>query len=162
MRTVESTALGASLDLDALRAVFRKHPVRLAILFGSHASETTHATSDIDLAIELDEHRPSDPSYNRVFFGLSADLSDALETDDVDLVDLHTVAPPLAAAIFEDGVLLVGDTEHATELRRQLTASGDDQQSPRDRLDAALERIDHHLGDGDAGVPAAGEAEDDG
>jgi predicted nucleotidyltransferase len=162
MRTAESIALDTSLDLDALQAVLREHPVRLAILFGSHATETAHATSDIDLAVEFDEHRPSDPSYNDVFLGLSADLSDALETDDVDLVDLHTVSPPLAAAIFEQGVLLVGEAEHAAEVRRQLTVRESDQQSPRDRLDTALARIDDHLGDGDAGVPAAGEAEDDG
>jgi Nucleotidyltransferase domain. len=162
MRTAESTALDAAIDLDALQAVLREHPIRLAILFGSHATETTHATSDIDLAVEFDERRPSDPSYNDVFLGLSADLSDALETDDVDLVDLHTVSPPLAAAIFEQGVLLVGEAEHAAELRRQLTASESDQQSPRDRLDTALARIDDHLGDDGAGVPATGEAEDDG
>ncbi len=162
MRTAELSTLDDSFDVDACQAVLREHPVRLAILFGSHATETTHATSDIDLAVEFDEHRPSDPDYNDVFLGLSADLSDALETDDVDLVDLHTVEPPLAAAIFENGILLVGEAEHATELRRWLTASGDDQQSPRDRLDTALDRIDDHLGDGDTGVPAAGEAEDDG
>ena len=80
----------------------------------------------------------------------------------MDLVDLRAVSPPLAAAIFENGVLLVGTEERAAELRRQLTARESDQQSPRDRLDAALDRIDDHLGDGDAGVPAAGEAEDDG
>ena len=162
MRTAESTALDAALDLDALQAMLREHPIRLAILFGSHATETTHATSDIDLAVEFDEHRPSDPNYNDVFLGLSADLSDALETDDVDLVDLHTVSPALAAAIFEQGVLLVGEAEHAAELRHQLTARESDQPSPRDRLDAALARIDEHLGDDGAGVPATGDAEDDG
>ena len=162
MKTAESIVLDISLDFDALQAVLREHPVRLAILFGSHATETAHATSDIDLAVEFDEHRPSDPSYNDVFLGVSADLSDALETDDVDIVDLHTVSPSLAAAIFEQGVLLVGEAGHAAEVRRQLTVRESDQQSPRDRLDTALARIDDHLGDGDAGVPAAGEAEDDG
>ena len=155
------TTLDASFNLEACQAVLREHPVRLAILFGSHATETTHATSDIDLAVEFDEHRPSDPNYNDVL-GLSADLSDALKTDDVDLVDLHAVSPPLAVAIFENGILLVGTEEHAAELRRQLTARESDQQSPRNRLDAALDRIDDHLDDGDAGVPATGEAEDDG
>jgi predicted nucleotidyltransferase len=162
MRTAESSALDAALDLDALQAMLREQPVRLAILFGSHATETTHATSDIDLAVEFDDHRPSDPDYNDVFLGLSADLSDALETDDVDLVDLHTVSPALAAAIFENGVLIVGTVEHATELRRQLTARESDQQSPRDRLDAALARIDDHLGDDGAGVPATGDTGDNG
>jgi len=162
MRTAESTALDTTLDLDALQAVLREHPVRLAILFGSHAAETTHATSDVDLAVEFDEHRPSDPSYNDVFLGLSVDLSDALETDDVDLVDLHTVSPPLAAAIFEQGVLLVGAAEHAAERRRQFTARKSDQQSPRDRLDTALARIDDHLDDSDVGIPATGDTEDNG
>lgn len=161
MRTVESTALDASLNLDALQAVLREHPVRLAILFGSHTTETTHPTSDIDLAVEFDDHRPSEPSYNDVFLGLSADLSETLETDDVDLVDLHGASPALATAIFETGVLLVGEQEHAAALRRQLTAAESEQQSPRERLDAALDRIDDHLGD-DAGVPATGESEDDG
>lgn len=160
-RTAASTALDASLDLNTSQGVLREHPVRLAILFGSHATETTHPTSDIDLAVEFDAHRPSDPRYNDIFLGLSADLSDALGTDDVDLVDLHAVSPALAVAIFEKGVL-VGDQKHATELRRQLTAADSQQQSPRDRLDAALARIDAHLGDGDAGVPVTGESEDDG
>lgn len=162
MRTAESTTFDAALDLDALQAMLREHPIRLAILFGSHATETTHATSDIDLAVEFDESRPSDPNYNDVFLGLSADLSDALETDDVDLVDLHTASPALAAAIFEHGILIIGTAEHAAELRRQLTARESDQQSPRDRLNTALDKIDDHLGDDGAGVPAAGDAEDDG
>ncbi|WP_408960786.1 type VII toxin-antitoxin system MntA family adenylyltransferase antitoxin [Natrinema sp. 74] len=162
MRTTASAALDASLDLDALQAVLREHPVQLAILFGSHATETTHPTSDIDLAVEFDAHRPSDSSYNDVFLGLSADLSDALETDDVDLVDLHALSPALATAIFENGVLLVGEQGHATELRRQLTAADSEQPSPRERLGAALDRIDAHLGDSDTGVPATGGPEDDG
>ena len=162
MRTAASTALDVSFDLDALQAVLREHPVTLAILFGSHAIETTHTTSDIDLAVEFDAHRPSDPSYNDVFFGLSADLSETLETDDVDLVDLHTVSPALAAAIFEHGVLLVGDQEHAAALRRQLTAAESDQPSPRERLDAALARIDAHLDESDSEVAVTGTAEDDG
>ena len=155
MKTAESIALDTSLDLDALQAVLREHPVRLAILFGSHATETSHATSDIDLAVEFDEHRPSDPSYNDVFLGLSADLSDALETDAVDLLDIHSVSPALAESIFEQGVLLVGEEAHATELRRQLTTPKADRQPPCDRLDAALASIDDHLAEDDDGVSAA-------
>jgi predicted nucleotidyltransferase len=162
MRTVESITLDLSIDLDALQAVVREHPVQLAILFGSHATETTHARSDLDLAVEFDDHRPADPSYNDVFLGLSAGLSEVLETDDVDLVDLHAVSPALAAAIFENGILLVGDHEHAAELRSQLTAFESEQQSPRERLNEALARIDAHLDESETGVPATGDAEGDG
>ncbi|MDS0301035.1 nucleotidyltransferase domain-containing protein [Halogeometricum sp. S1BR25-6] len=161
MRTVESTALNASLDLDALLGVLREHPVQLVILFGSHATGTTHSASDIDIAVEFDAQRPSDPSYNDIFLGLSADLSDTLGTDDVDLVDLHAVSPALAEAIFENGVLLIGDQERAAELRQQITTSDTEPQSPRERLDAALARINAHL-DGDDRVPVSGESENDG
>lgn len=160
MRTAESTTLDASIDLEAIETVLREHPVRLAILFGSHATGTTHETSDIDLAVEFDDHRPSDTNYSSVFLGLGVDLSSALGTDDVDVIDLHTASPSFVRAIFENGILLIGDQDHAAELRRQLTDTDTDQQSPRERIEAALERIDDHLDDRDASVPATGDAED--
>jgi predicted nucleotidyltransferase len=162
MRTAASTAFDSSLELDALLAILREHPLRLAILFGSHATDTTDTTGDIDLAVEFNEHRPSDPSYNDVFLGLSADLSSALETDAVDLLDLHAVSPALAESIFEHGILLVGEEAHATELLRELTIPEADRQSPRERIDGALARIDDHFADDDGGVSAGGETEDDG
>lgn len=76
-------------------------------------------------------------------------------------MDLHTVSRAFAAAIFENGVLFVGAHEHATGIRRQLTAAEPEQLSPRERLDAALTRIDAHLDDNDTGEPASGTAEDD-
>ncbi len=152
----------AALDLDALQGVLREHPIRLVILFGSYATETTHATSDIDVAVKFNDHRPLDPSYNNVFFELSVELSEALEADNVDLVDLHAVSPQLATTIFEQGILLVGETEHATELDRRLTAYDPDQQSPCERLDAALDRIDDHHSDDDIEISATDNAEDNG
>lgn len=148
------------LDLESLRAVLREHPVDLAILFGSHATGTARESSDVDVAVEFDALRPSDPGYNDVFLGLSADLSEALGTDDVDLVDLHTVSPSLAASIFEHGVLLVGDRDDAADRREELTAADGERPSPRERLDAALAKIDAHLDADESGVPAAGEPDD--
>ncbi|WP_050033568.1 type VII toxin-antitoxin system MntA family adenylyltransferase antitoxin [Halorubrum halophilum] len=162
MRTVESTSLKSHFDIEAVRAVLREHPVRLAILFGSHATETTHDTSDIDIAVEFDGHEPADQGYNEIFLGLSVDLSDELNTDDIDLVDLHAVSPPLATAIFENGILLIGNSDHAAERRRELTTDENDQQTPRERLDTALDRINDHLDTDDSGLPATGEVESDG
>lgn len=161
MRTVESTTLESHFDVGTVQAVLREHPVRLAILFGSHATETTHDASDIDLAVEFDEHEPADRGYNEVFLGLSVDLSDELNTDDVDLVDLNTVSQPLATAIFENGILLVGNSDHVAELRRELTANENDQQTPRDRLETALDRINDHLDTDNSGLPATGDVESD-
>lgn len=146
MRASEDAAIDDSLPLEAVREVLREHPVQVAILFGSHASRETHSHSDIDIAVEFETVQPTDPDYNGIRFELSADLSDALGTDDVDLVDLQTVSPELAEAIFDQGVLLVGDPEHAADLQRQLIVPASSDQSPRERLDAALARIDEHLG----------------
>lgn len=161
MRTAESIETESDLDLDTLRSELGDHPVQVAILFGSHATETAHAESDIDLAVEFENQRPPDTGYNDVFLGLSADLSSALGTDAVDLVDLHAVSPTLAAAIFENGVLIKGSREHAATLRRQLTdpESEHDSRTPRERIDAALDRIDDHLSE-DPEVPVTGRSED--
>jgi len=156
MRRVEETDVDASLDVDAMRGTLREHPVRLAILFGSRATGTAHSASDTDIAVEFASRRPADAGYNDTFLGLSADLSAALGTDDVDLVDLHAVSPPLATSIFDDGILLLGDAERAAELRQQISEGTPEAQSPRERFDSALDRINVHL-DGDDGpvsIPA--------
>lgn len=90
---------------------------------------------------------------------MSADLSDALDTDDVDLIDLQTVSPELAESIFEQGVLLIGDPDHATTIRNQLTAAESTDRSPRERFDAAIAKIDEHLG-GSAVTATDGETRD--
>ncbi|WP_458206707.1 type VII toxin-antitoxin system MntA family adenylyltransferase antitoxin [Haladaptatus sp. NG-SE-30] len=146
MRTVESAALDDSLPIETLQSVLGEHSVQLAILFGSHASGAPHTGSDIDIAVELETTQRDDPAYNETFFSVSADLSEALGTDDVDLVDIHTLSPDIATVVFDQGVLLVGDQSHANELRRQLTNSSSETQSPRDRFDIALAKIDEHLG----------------
>jgi hypothetical protein len=53
-----------------------------------------------------------------VFLRPRVDLSDKLNTDNIDLVDLHTVSQPLATAIFENGILLAGNSDYAAELLR--------------------------------------------
>jgi predicted nucleotidyltransferase len=145
MRTVESAAIDDSLLIETIRGILRDHSVQCALLFGSHATATTHPTSDIDIAVELETTQREDPAYNEAFFSLSADLSEALETDDVDLVDIHMLSSRVAASIFKGGILLVGDMEHAEELRRRVTDRSSDTRSPRERFDDALARIDEHL-----------------
>ncbi|ADQ69105.1 nucleotidyltransferase protein [Halogeometricum borinquense DSM 11551] len=118
----------------------------MCTLFGSHATGTTHPTSDTDIAVELETTDREDPAYNDAFFGLSADLSDALGTDDVYLVDIHTLSPSVAASVFEAGVLRIGDVAHAEDLRQRVTNTDAPDQSPRERFDTALAKIDDHLG----------------
>jgi len=160
MRTSEEAAISKSLPLETLREVLQEHSVQLAILFGSHASGDDHSRSDIDIAVEFDTVRPNDSAYNEVFFGLSADLSKALETDEIDLVDIRTTSPELAETIFNQGILLVGDPEHVADIRSQLTATEEKEaQSPRERFDRAVARIDRHLS-GSAVTATDGETRD--
>jgi predicted nucleotidyltransferase len=163
MRTVESAVIASSLPIERIQHTLQKYPVELAILFGSHATDTSTPQSDIDIAVAFEDVRSSEPSYNMVFFGLSADLSDTLGSDDVDLADLYSMPSSLLRSVFEDGVLLAGDEETAARIRHELTEATDTRHSPRDRLDTALARIDGHL-DTDPGTPTtpAPEELDDG
>lgn len=145
METAEPADLEASFPLDALRSTLDAHPVRLAILFGSQARTGTHSRSDIDIAVELEGLEPGDLGFYDAFFGLSADLSESLGTDDIDLVDVHTLSTPLVRSVFNNGLLLVGTERRAERLRQQLDADSSLDRSPRERFDEALRLIDDHL-----------------
>jgi len=71
---------------EEILEVLRNHPdIRLAIVFGSLASGSGSAESDLDLAV--DARRPIDASYKMT---LISDLAVKLGRP-VDLVDLQTV-----------------------------------------------------------------------
>jgi predicted nucleotidyltransferase len=141
---VESNADEPDPPIQRLRSTLERYPVRLAILFGSQASEKTHSKSDIDIAVELDGLRPGDEGFNDTFFELSAALEQAVGDSDVDVVDVNTLGPDFAAAVFDTGRVLLDDDQRVDELREELTAGRDDR-SPKERFDDALRKIDEHL-----------------
>lgn len=61
-------------------------------------------------------------------------------------MDIHALSPSVATSVFEHGVLLVGDETHANALRHRVANANSESQSPRDRFDTALAKIDEHLG----------------
>lgn len=145
MDRIEDTETAAHLPLEAIRDVLSAAPVRLAILFGSAATGRTHPRSDVDIAIELEGLRPGQAGYNDAFLGVGVDLSDVLETDDVDVVDVHSLSGSLARSVFDDGVVLYGDVNRVETLRDRLSSADADDRPPRERFDEALQRIDEHL-----------------
>ena len=153
MKPVEEADADDSLPTSELQSVLRAAPVRFAVLFGSQASGTGRPASDTDIAVEFESVDHDDSAYNEVFFGLSARLSDVLGTDDIDLVDVHTLSPTIADAILDHGAVLVGDSARAESLLEEIASERDGDRSPRERFDAALGRIDDHLG-GDSALPA--------
>lgn len=133
---------------DKVKSVISKHPapVSIAIIFGSLARDETHEHSDVDVAVAFDDLEPGEPGYNKALLGLSADLAAALETDDIDLVDIQRASPSLARSVFDEGMLVVGTEEDARELRERLVNDTEDEdRSPAERFDEILTSIDEHL-----------------
>ena len=132
--------------LDAVRGILAGKPVRLGVLFGSQATGTAGSHSDVDVAVEFDPAVADDERY-RHRLSLVVDLSQALGTDDLDLVDLDTVRPAVGLSALQDATLLVGDHERreqlVSEFERQAEMSTAAQR--RDRFDAALDRLEERV-----------------
>lgn len=133
----------SDLPIDRLRSTLEEHPVQLAILFGSHATMQTHPNSDVDVAVEFDGIQPGDEGYNDALFGLITALAQTVRSD-VDVVDVHTLGPDVASAVFEQGILILGDEDRFQDLGERLTSDRDDR-PPAERFDEALRKIDEHL-----------------
>lgn len=127
--------------LSALRAALRtERNVRFALLYGSAATGTDTATSDVDVVVDL-----RDPSLERV-----ADLSTKLTAiigRPVDLVRLHDVQadPSFFADVISEGRVLVDREGVWPGLRRReagLRHRGRRQESQRARTAlAAIDRL---------------------
>lgn len=88
--------------LERLPEIFPRHPVRLAYLFGS-ATHAPDQCQDVDIAVLPDEGF----SYTELY----AELSLALGTDRLDLIDLRLAPPYLAAEIFFKGRCMLEKSE---------------------------------------------------
>lgn len=109
-----------TVDPEDIRTVLESHPVRLGVLFGSQARGTSETHSDIDVAVAFDTTLSTE-QRTRARIDLVVDLTRALGTDDVDVVDLDAVRPAVGAAALEDGLVLVGDPDDAERRRREFT-----------------------------------------
>ena len=116
---------GGPVDPNEIRAVLKSHPVQLGILFGSQARGTSDSHSDVDVAVAFGSSL-SDDQRSRARIDLVVDLTRALGTDDVDVVDLDAVRPEVGAAALEDGLVLVGTSEEAKRRRRAFEAQTTD------------------------------------
>lgn len=96
------------LDRAAICEVIDRHPVELAVLFGTHARGQSSQESDIDIAVAFDETVDQDDRL-AARIDLFVDLSACLETDDIDIADLASIKPAVGEHAMRTGVLLVGD-----------------------------------------------------
>lgn len=120
------------IDVDALSETLDQHPVRLAILFGSHAKGAQHVDSDVDVALEFEQ----DARPEEALLPLISDLASATSGTEVDVGTLSDMEPRIGIAVCRNGVLLVGERDrfehHCQRFREQL--QDDDRRPARDRF----------------------------
>lgn len=133
-------------DFGDLREVLGRHPVRLALLFGSAATGETHSRSDLDIAIEFEE---SVDDVSGAYMALLADLSSAVGRNDVDLSLVRDLKPRVGLAACSQGTRLIGSGErmetHRARFERAVAELERTEPSLRDRFDAVIENVDRVL-----------------
>ncbi len=98
-----------SEPVEPLRRVLDQDPrIAYALLFGSAARGTTHAGSDLDVAIGL---QPGVELSTHDIGALISDLEQVAGRP-VDVVLLHEASPALAYRVFRDGITLI-EKDHA-------------------------------------------------
>lgn len=94
--------------LNALQAIFRRHQVTLAYLFGSQAENAARAESDVDLAVLLAPHLPRS-TWFEIHLALIGDVCEVLGRNDVDLVLLNQATPLVRYQVVKHGIVLYED-----------------------------------------------------
>ena len=109
--------------VSRLRAALKpRSEILEAYLFGSRARGESHAGSDVDVAVYIDEAHVEHGSW-----GYPADLTsylmDALNTNDVDVVVLNRASPLLYHRVLRDGIRLLSRDLRATTTRAGMAMS---------------------------------------
>lgn len=125
---------------DALCSVLTEYPVRLAILFGSAASEEVDAGSDIDVAIEF-EPEVARAERHDLFVRLLTELMAVVERDEVDLSEIGDLDPAVGREALSDATVLVGPSRRAEYHRAAFERLAAEQPSMRERADRVLTRL---------------------
>lgn len=142
-QTMESVAELVTIIAGALGP---RREILEAYLFGSHARDTSHAHSDVDIAVFIEKG-----SAQAGLFGykseLTATLMSALGTNSVDVVILNDAPPLLYHRVLRDGKRLLSRNLQATTVREGRALSRFCDFAPQlARIDAALSTADSHGG----------------
>jgi predicted nucleotidyltransferase len=113
-----------------------------AYLFGSHARGMSHALSDIDIAVFIDEGS-AEPGLFGYQSELTATLMSALGTNSIDVVILNDAPPLLYHRVLRDGKRLLSRNLKATTVREGKALSRYCDFAPQlAKIDAALSTTD--------------------
>lgn len=146
MASGEGVSAAPDLDREAVRSVLEEYPLRLAILFGSHARGTAHPGSDVDLGVVFAEDVPTD-RRQALYLDLHSTAAAALGTDAVDVTLLDDVPPSVGRQALGAYEVLLGDPALAEQLRERYERA-----APRPSHEDLLERLDEGLAAIDAAL----------
>jgi predicted nucleotidyltransferase len=108
------------LEQSLLAAIRSQPAIRLAVLFGSLATGSARADSDLDLAVDAGRTLTADEKM-----ALISELAAATGRP-VDLIDIRAIGEPLLGQILRHGKRILGsDTEYAGLIRRHLFDQAD-------------------------------------
>jgi predicted nucleotidyltransferase len=117
-----------------------------AYLFGSHARGTSHAHSDVDIAVFIDKGA-AEPGLFGYQSELTATLMSALGTNSIDVVILNDAPPLLYHRVLRDGKRLLSRNLQATTVREGRALSRYCDFEPQlTKIDAALGTVNPHGG----------------
>ena len=106
------------VDLDGLQRALEQTEVLFAVLFGSRVEGTTHAESDLDIALRFSESLSPKARF-RLRNRIDAELQSYAEVF-VDVSDFESLPVPVAHAALQTGIVLCGDEEVIAEYRAQI------------------------------------------
>lgn len=130
---VSTAALRDSIDLDGVRSVLAETDVRYAVVFGSYATGSETASSDLDVCVRF-----ADECSRRERFRQRNRIDSTLQSyaePFVDVSDLETLPDTVALNALRDGVLLYGGsaTKAADERRLEREVDAESEQRERQR-----------------------------
>ena len=132
----------AKLVTSITGALEPRREILEAYLFGSHARGTSHAHSDVDIAVFIDKDS-ADPGLFGYQSELTAIHKSALPTNSIDGVILNDAPPLLYQRVLRDGKRLLSRNLKATTVREGKALSRYCDFVPQlARIDAALSTTD--------------------
>ena len=140
-----NTPLESEIDLERLTRVLERHPVRLAVLFGSTVHGTATDQSDIDIAVAFESDLGPDERLEQ-HISLIVSLTDALGTDAIDVADLEAIHPGVGLAALENGYVIIENPTLREHLKEDYENSYPEEEETHEermrRFDSLLSRLE--------------------
>lgn len=112
---------------NTLNPIFQKHDISIAFIFGSYAKGQARNDSDIDIGVVF-EKKYSPAVFFQKEIALSANISEILHIDTVDLINLKTVVSPVLKhnVVFEGKLLFAKDEKKLFQLQKEVLQEFED------------------------------------